>query len=107
MYFFLHVYIITDETFILQNIIKIVEDVEKWEILGYLLGDRNSQDEYEGLKESLSTSQNEQKKFMLEEWHQYHPYASWSLLHQALLNMGEIQIANTINEEYLKREYAL
>ena len=75
--------------------------------MGYVLGDRNSQDKYQELKETLSTSPNEQKKLMLEEWHKYNPYASWSLLHQALLNMGEIQIANSINEEYLKREYTL
>ena len=75
--------------------------------MGYLLGDRNSQDEYQGLKETLSTSAIEQNKLMLKEWHKYHPYASWSMLHQALLNMGEIQIANSINEEYLKREYTI
>ena len=73
-------------------------------MLGFLIGDRNSQDDFQSIKEA-STSEEEQRNSMLKEWHKYHPYASWSLLHQALLYMGKKQTAALIKREYLKRAY--
>ena len=78
--------------------------VEEWDILGYVIGDRNMQDNFKKIKE-VATSKDDQRTMMLTEWHKYHPYASWSLLHQALLNMGMKEVAKYINEKYLKRKY--
>jgi len=39
---------------------------------------------------------------MLALWYDTHPFASWSLLHQALIMMGETKAAESIQEKYLQ-----
>ena len=60
----------------------------EWKLLGFLIGDRNSQDDFQ----IFCTEQKIKGKetfMMLREWQKMHPYASWTLLYQALIRMNE------------------
>ena len=66
-------------------------------MLGYLIGDRNSQDAYQ----AFQTKHGDAPETLLIEWKQKHPYASWTLLYQGLKTINEVNLAEKIKETYL------
>ena len=75
-------------------------EIDEWKLLGFLIGDRGSQDDFKMFcaehkhvgKETLT---------MLREWQKMHPYASWTLLYQALIKMNEKKMSKRILTKYL------
>ena len=72
----------------------------EWKMLGYLIGDRNSQDEYTKFEKTSGNVEN-LTQLMLLEWQELHPYASWSLLHQGLMHINELEFSKCIKDKYL------
>ena len=95
-------FIHTDATFNPQKLKEVVgtKEIEKWEFLGYLIGDRNSQDEFERFCHNLDSEETKTYQ-MLKEWQGMHPYASWTLLYEALVKMDITDISQLILEKYL------
>ena len=94
--------IYTDATFSPQNLKEVVtpKEIDKWEFLGYLIGDRNSQDGFEGFRHNLDSEETKTYQ-MLKEWQRMHPYASWTVLYEALTKMNKTDISQLILEKYL------
>ena len=76
-------------------------EVEDWEVLGLLIGIREPKYKYDKIKQKYKDPK-KQKEAMLLLWHNTHPFASWSLLHQALSMMGEMKAAQAIQNQYLQ-----
>ena len=72
----------------------------EWKLLGFLIGDRNSQDDFEMFC-AEHKCEGKETCTMLREWQKMHPYASWTLLYQALIKMNEKEIHKHIKEKYL------
>lgn len=92
---------LADDTFTASNVMKITEKVEDWEVLGILIGIREPKYKYDKIKQQHKDFK-AQKEAIIMQWHDTHPYASWSLLHQALSMMGETKAAQDILQLYLK-----
>ena len=87
----------TDSTFTPNNIIDILKDVEDWKTLADLLKHTDilrTMPNIEELHEELDM------EVMIKQWHMYHPHASWSVLHQALLRMEEKETAIILSQNY-------
>ena len=89
-----------DPTFTEFSISEVITEVTEWEMLGYLIGDRNSQDMYIKFKERVGNVENV-TQLMLLEWQELHPYASWTLLYQGLVNINELELAQLIEDKYI------
>ena len=76
---------------------KKFSNVKDWQMLGYLLGDRNCQDRYQRFRKNYGDA----PEMLLTQWRQKHPYASWTLLYQGLTTMNEVDLANEIKDTYL------
>ena len=76
-------------------------EVEDWEVLGLLIGIREPKYKYDKIKQKYKDPK-KQKEAMMLLWHNTHPFASWSLLHQALSMMGEMKAAQAIQKQYLQ-----
>ena len=63
-------------------------EINEWRLLGYLIGDRNSQEDFKTFCAEHKYLRQETHA-MLKEWQKMHPYASWTLLYQALIKMDE------------------
>ena len=74
-------------------------EIDEWKLLGFLIGDRNSQDDFN----ILCTEEHVGKETctMLREWQKMHPYASWTLLYQAMIKMNETAMSQHILKKYL------
>ena len=74
-------------------------EIDEWKLLGFLIGDRNSQDDFN----MFCTDEyvGKETRTMLGEWQKMHPYASWTLLYQALLKMNEKVMSKHIMKTYL------
>ena len=79
-----------------------MKEVTEWRMLGYLIGDRNSQDEYTKFEIKTGNVEN-LTQLMLLEWQELHPYASWTLLYQGLMNINELELefSKCIKDKYL------
>ena len=93
-----------DATFNQHNLESIAIEIDDWKLLGFLLGDRNSQDdfimfctEHEYVGQETCT--------MLKGWQKMHPYASWTLLYQALIKMNEKVMSKSILKKYLSGSF--
>ena len=87
----------TDSTFTPNNIIDILKDVKDWKTLADLLKHTDmlrTMPNIEELHEELDM------EVMIKQWHKYHPHASWSVLHQALLRMEEKETAIILSQNY-------
>lgn len=93
----------TDATFNPQNLEEVFgsKEIDKWKFLGYLIGDRNSQDDFERFCQNLQGCEQTNTYLMLKEWQEMHPYASWTLLYEALVKMDEKEISKHILKKYL------
>ena len=80
---------------------KMTEGVINWEVLGLLIGIREPKYKYDKIKQKHKDPKKQKEEMMLL-WYNTHPYASWSLLHQALSMMGESKAAQAIREQYLQ-----
>ena len=93
-------FLFSDSTFNEENLKSIVQEIEEWKLLGFLIGDRNSQDDF-----SMFCTEHDhvgkETSTMLREWQKMHPYASWTLLYQALIKMNEKVMSKRILERYL------
>ena len=90
-------HLITDSTFNWVNLEKTIKEIGDWKLLGFLIGDRNSQDDFE-----IFCSGNENATYMmLGKWQLMNPYASWTLLYQAFKTMNETEISEDIQSTYL------
>ena len=87
----------TDSSFTSNNIIDILKDVKDWETLADLL---KHKDLLNNLPNNKEICMELDMKVMIKQWHDYHPYASWSVLHQALLRMDEKDAANMLSRTY-------
>ena len=79
-------------------------EIDEWKLLGYLIGDRNSQDDFEMFC-TKHKHVGKETHTMLREWQNMHPYASWTLLYQALINMNEKVMSKRILRSYLTGLY--
>ena len=90
----------SDSTFNEENLESIVIDIDEWKLLGFLIGDRNSQDDFE-----MFCAEHKHVEpvthIMLREWRKMHPYASWTLLYQALIKMNEKVMSKRVLKSYL------
>ena len=90
----------SDSTFNEENLESIVIDIDEWKLLGFLIGDRNSQDDFK-----MFCAEHKHvgpvTHIMLREWRKMHPYASWTLLYQALIKMNEKVMSKRILKSYL------
>ena len=90
----------SDSTFNQENLESIVTELDEWKLLGFLIGDRNSQDDFKVFCiEHKHVGQ--ETHTMLREWQKMHPYASWTLLYQALIKMNENVMSGRILTKYL------
>ena len=74
--------------------------MDEWKLLGFLIGDRNSQDDFKMFC-AEHKCEGQETCMMLKEWQKMHPYASWTLLYQALIKMNERVISKHILVKYL------
>ena len=77
------------------------EEVKNWEVLAIMAGIHDPKYKIDKIKQKYKDP-NMQKGAMLALWHDTHPFASWSLLHQALIMMGETKAAESVQEKYLQ-----
>ena len=77
------------------------EKVKDWEVLGLLIGIREPKFQFDKIRQKYKDPR-AQKEALISRWRDTHPYASWSLLHQALSMMGESKAAQEIQERYLQ-----
>ena len=89
-----------DSTFNLHNLQVSVQDIDNWKFLGFLIGDRNSQDNFTKFSKENRHVENK-TQLMLKEWYTMHPYASWTLLYEALSKMNEVEMSEQIKKQYL------
>ena len=92
--------LIADSTFNQVNLEEIIKELDDWKFLGFLIGDRNSQDNFEMFC-SGNKNAGQETCVMLREWQDMNPYASWILLYQALKTMNETEISEDIQSTYL------
>ena len=90
-----------DDTFTIENITMVTEEVEDWETLGILVGIHDPKYKIDKIKQKCKDHKS-QKEAIITFWYDTHPFASWSLLHQALSMMGETKAAHMIQEKYLQ-----
>ena len=90
-----------DDTFTIENITIVTEEVEDWETLTVMVGIHDPKYKIDKAKQK-NKDPKRQKEAILTLWYDTHPFASWSLLHQALSMMGETKAAQKIQELYLQ-----
>ena len=76
-----------------------MKEIDEWKLLGFLIGDRNSQDDFNMF--STEEHMGEETCTMLMQWQKMHPYASWTLLYQALIKINEKEMSQDILKEHL------
>ena len=94
------IFCFTDSTFNQENLENIVQEIDEWKFLGFLIGDRNSQDGFQIFCTEQKIKGNE-TCMMLIEWQKMHPYASWTLLYQALIKMNEKEMSQRVLTTFL------
>ena len=76
-------------------------EIDEWKLLGFLIGDRNSQDDFKMFCTEHKHNVGMETHGMLREWQKMHPYASWTLLYHALIKMNEKAMSKRILKTYL------
>ena len=92
---------LADASFTMTNILSVTEGVQDHEGLGVLLGIRDPKAKFAKVKQMHKDDPAEQKNALLGIWYSTHPLASWSLLHQALIMLGDTEAAKTVQEKFL------
>ena len=90
----------TDASFTLVNVLSMTEGVQDREGLGVLLGIRDPKTKFEKIKQ-IHKDPEEQREAIIRQWFTTHPLASWSLLHQALVMIGEREAAKAVKDKFL------
>ena len=85
---------------------KMIQNVKDWEVLGLLVGIRSPKSKFNEIRITHKEFE-AQREAMIKLWYETHPFASWSLLHQALNMMGETETAQAVQKEFLKGEYII
>ena len=80
---------------------KLIQNIKDWEVLGLLVGIRDPKCKFSKIKQR-HTEFDARRDAMITMWYETHPFASWSLLHQALSMMGETEAAQAVQEQFLK-----
>ena len=89
-----------DVTFTKDNLENIVVETDEWKLLGFLIGDRNAQDDFKVFYTQHKPVGQETCTILIE-WQKMHPYASWTLLYQAFIKMNERVMSKQILSKYL------
>ena len=79
---------------------KITKPLSDIEALCILIGIRERQYRFTKFKKHQNIEKKKEELFSI--WCKTHPLASWSILHQALVMMGETEAAKSIQTQYLK-----
>ena len=79
---------------------KMIHNIKDWEVLGLLVGIRDPKYKFSKIIQSHPKF-DARKEAMITLWYETHPFASWSLLHQALSMMGETEAAQAVQEQFL------
>ena len=87
----------TDSSFTPNNIIDVLKGVKDRKTLADLL---KHTDMLSKLPNNEEIHVEPDMEVMIKQWHKYHPHASWSVLHQALLRMGEKKTARVLYQKY-------
>ena len=90
----------TDASFTLANVLSMTEGVQDREGLGVLLGIRDPKTKFEKIKQ-IHKDPEAQRVAIVRQWFTTHPLASWSLLHQALVMIGEREAAKAVKDKFL------
>ena len=85
---------------------QMISDIKNWEVLGLLIGIRDPKYKLNIIKQEFKQFE-AQREAVITLWYETHPFASWSLLHQALSMMGETEAAQAIQELFLQGQYYL
>ena len=93
-----------DDQFTIPKIMKMIQNIKDWELLGSLVGIKNSMYTFHQIKQ-IHQKCEARREAMITLWYETHPFASWSLLHQALSMMGETEAAQAVQEQFLKGQY--
>ena len=80
---------------------KMIHNIKDWEVLGLLVGIRDPKYKFSKIIQ-IHPKFDARKEAMITLWYETHPFASWSLLHQALSMMGETEAAQAVQEQFLK-----
>ena len=91
---------LADASFTLANVLSMTEGVQDREGLGVLLGIRDPKTKFEKIKQ-IHKNPEAQREAIIRQWFTTHPLASWSLLHQALIMIGEREAAKAIKDKFL------
>ena len=81
---------------------KTIKNIKDWKLLAVLIGIRYRQYRFTKLEKHKDVEI--KKEELIRIWCKTHPFASWSLLHQALFMMGETEAAKKIQSQFLKGE---
>ena len=76
------------------------EGVQDREGLGVLLGISDPKTKFENIKK-VHKDPESQREAIIYQWFTTHPLASWSLLHQALVMIGEREAAKAVKDKFL------
>ena len=91
---------LADTSFTLANILSMTKGVQDKEGLGVLLGIRDPKTKFEKIKQMHKNAE-AQREAIIQQWFTTHSLASWSLLHQALIMIGEREAAKTVKDKFL------
>ena len=95
-----------DDQFTIPKILKVIQNIKDWEVLGLLVGIRDPKYKFSKIRQ-IHHNSDTCREAMITLWYETHPFASWSLLHQALSMMGETEAAQAVQEQFLKGKYNL
>jgi len=102
----IYVILFADDSFTIENITMVTDEVEDWETLGIMVGIHDPKYKIDKIKQKCKDPKSQRKAIIIL-WHDTHPFASWSLLHQALSMMGETKAAQRVQEKYLQGKYLI
>ena len=91
---------LADASFTLVNVLSMTEGVQDREGLGVLLGIRDPKTKFEKIMQ-IHKNPEAQREAIIQHWFTTHPLASWSLLHQALIMIGEREAAKAVKDKFL------
>ena len=91
---------LSDASFTLPNVLSMTEGVQDRKGLGVLLGIRDPKTKFEKIMQ-IHKDPEAQREAIIQHWFTTHPLASWSLLHQALIMIGEREAAKAVKDKFL------
>ena len=100
----IHNFVFTDATFTIDQILEMTKEVVDWKTLTVMVGTHDPRNKIEKVLQHHKNCES-QRAAVLKGWYETHPFASWSLLHQALVMMGETETAQAIQEKFLQGTY--